>query len=45
MCGRQERCIQGFGEADLRDKDHFDDPGADGGIILKWVFKRGNGET
>jgi len=37
--GEQKRCIQGFRWGDLRDKDHFEDLGVDGRIILKWIFK------
>jgi hypothetical protein len=40
--GRQ-RCIQGFGEGDLRERDHFEDLGKDGKLILKWVFKKWDG--
>jgi hypothetical protein len=29
--GEQERCIQGFGGGNLREADHFEDRGADGG--------------
>jgi hypothetical protein len=28
--GRQEKCIQGFGEGDLRERDHVEDLGVDG---------------
>jgi hypothetical protein len=43
--GRQERCIQGFGEGDLRERDHLEDPGVDERMILEWIFKKGDGET
>jgi hypothetical protein len=33
----------GFWWADLRESDHLGDPGVDGRIILKWIFKSGIG--
>jgi len=34
-----EWLVQGFGE-DLRERDHWGDPGADGRILLRWVFRK-----
>jgi hypothetical protein len=30
----------GFWWEDLREGDHLGDPGVDGRIILKWIFKK-----
>jgi len=38
--GGEERCILGFGWGNLREKDHLEDPGVDGWIILRWMFKK-----
>ena len=30
----------GFWWGNLREGDHFEDPGLDGRVILKWIFRR-----
>jgi hypothetical protein len=30
----------GFWQGDLKEGDHLGDPGVDGGIISKWIFKK-----
>jgi hypothetical protein len=31
----------GFGDGDMREREHLEDLGVDGMIILKWIFKEG----
>jgi hypothetical protein len=38
-----EEVHTGFWWTDLRERDHLEDPGIDGRIILKWIFKNWNG--
>jgi len=35
----RERCMQGFG-GETRGKDHLEDPGVNGRIILRWIFRK-----
>jgi hypothetical protein len=37
--GRREGCI-GFWWGNLRERDHWGDPGVGGRIILGWIFKK-----
>ena len=37
--GRREACT-GFWWGNLRVRDHLGDPGIDGRIILKWIFRK-----
>jgi hypothetical protein len=38
-CGCGERRVQGFREKNLRKRDHLGDPGVDGRILLKCIFR------
>jgi len=35
-----QRCIQGFGEKNLKESTHLGDPDVDGKIILRWIFRK-----
>jgi len=41
--GGEERRVQGFWWGNLRQKDHLGDPGVDGRIILRCIFKKWDG--
>jgi len=38
--GGEERRIQSFGGGNLRERDHWGDPGIDGRIILRRIFRK-----
>jgi hypothetical protein len=40
---RKREMHTGFWWGDLREGDHLGDPGLDGRIILKWIFKKWDG--
>ena len=39
MWGRGEG-VQGFVGGNQRERDHWGDPGLDGRIILRWIFRK-----
>jgi hypothetical protein len=39
--GEEEACT-GFWWEHLRERDHWGDPGVDGRIILRWIFRKWN---
>ena len=32
--------LRGFGVGNLRERDHLEDPGVDGRMILRWIFRK-----
>jgi hypothetical protein len=36
----EEGCIVEFWWGNLRERDHWGDPGVDGRIILRWIFRK-----
>jgi len=38
--GVEERRRQGFWWGNLRERDHLEDSGVDGRIILRWIFRK-----
>jgi hypothetical protein len=42
--GGEEKGIMGFWWGYLRERAHLEDPGLDGRIILRWIFRKWAGE-
>ena len=38
--GGREEAYTGFWWGNLRERDHLGDPGIDGRIILRWIFRK-----
>jgi hypothetical protein len=38
--GGEERRIQGFGGVNPRERHNLQNPGVDGRIILRWIFRK-----
>jgi len=36
---------KGFWWGNLREKDHLEAPGVDGKVILRWIFRKWDGEA
>jgi len=40
VCGGRGEAYTGFWWGNLRVRDHLGDPGIDGRIVLKWIFRK-----
>jgi hypothetical protein len=38
--GVEERRVHGFGGGNLRERDQLEEPGVDGRVILRWIFRK-----
>ena len=39
----EDKCIQVFGGENRRERADLDDPGVDGMILLRWMFRKWDG--
>jgi hypothetical protein len=42
---RDEKCVQNFGRKKLKGRDHSEDLGVDGRIILEWILGKYGGKV
>ena len=45
MYGARGEAHTAFWWGNLRERDHFGDPGVDGRIIIRWIFRKWNVEV
>jgi hypothetical protein len=43
MNGRKERCLQGFGGRNIRERDQLEDQDVDRRMIFRWYFRKWDG--
>jgi len=36
----KERCMEGFGGENCGQREHLEEPGIEGWIILRWIFRK-----
>jgi len=38
--GGEDSCLRGFWWGNLREREHWGNPGVDGMTILRWIFRK-----
>jgi hypothetical protein len=41
--GKKRRCLYRVSWSNVRKRDHLEDPGVDGVLILRWIFRKWDG--